>query len=106
MTAKTAASIGSEILEERILSCVRGTTGLKGRDTSAGIRINFKLRYASWRRLGALINVTTRKAVAHFLRVADCARRPIYILGRVDNVLFLRQGGLQQAAQKVDESET
>ena len=106
MTAKTGASIGSEILEERILSCVRGTTGLKGRDTSAGIRMNFKLRYGRWRRLGALVNIMTRKEVAHLLRVGDCTCRPIYILGRVDNVLFLRQRGLRQAAQKVDESET
>jgi hypothetical protein len=59
--------------------------------------MDFKARYISWRRLRALVNIMTREAIAHFLRVADCTRRPIYVLRWVDNVLFLRQRGLQQA---------
>ena len=103
MTGKARAPIGPEILEERIVCGDRGDAGLKTRDTSAGIAIDFELGNDGRRRLGALVGIFEH---AHFLRVVDRAGRPGSRLGGIDVADTLRQRERRRAAQKTDESKT
>jgi hypothetical protein len=74
MTGETGASVGPQILEERVISLSGATLGLESRDLPAGVGVDTKLWDIGRRRLRTLGDIFE---LAHLLGMSDRARRPI-----------------------------
>src|SRR5262249_46475855 len=99
MAGETSASVGPEILKERVSCLSRATVGLEGRDLPAGVRVDTELWDIGRRRLrtpGGIFEL------AHLLSMSDCARRPIQRLRGIDDPRILRQDGRKGATERDD----